>query len=419
MSGVMIKTGIYGLLRMLTYLGAPPAWWGWMLIGIGAASGILGVLFALAQHDLKRLLAYHSVENIGIIALGIGVGLLGVHYGSAPLAVLGFAGALLHVVNHALFKGLLFLGAGAVLHGTGTGEIDHLGGLQRRMPWTGACFLVGAAAISGLPPLNGFVSEFLIYLGAFLGVIAAAGTVGILVPGLVTIGALALIGGLAAACFTKAFGVVFLGEPRSDHAAGAHEPGPAMRWPMAILAAGCAAVGLFPALALRALTPALRLVTRQPETAVARALTDAATPLWMITAVATVLLAAALLLAAVRRKLLAGRPVEKTVTWDCGYARPTARMQYTASSYAQPLTDLFRLVLRTRVRLVAPTGLFPSRAMLVTETPDVFREVLFRPAFVGIRRALDRLRILQHGRIQLYVLYVVLTLVALMVWTLR
>ena len=419
MSGVMIKTGIYGLVRFLIVLGPPPVWWGWLLIGIGVTSGVLGVLLALAQHDLKRLLAYHSVENIGIITLGLGLGTLGVATGMPALAVLGFGGGLLHVVNHALFKGLLFLGAGAVLHGAGTGEIDHLGGLQRRMPWTGTCFLVGAAAISGLPPLNGFVSEFLIYLGAFLGVIAAAGTVGILVSGLVTIGALALIGGLAAACFTKAFGIVFLGEPRSHHAADAHEAGASMRWPMAILAAGCAVVGLFPAPALRALAPALRLVTRQPETAVAGALADAATPLWMITAVATVFLAAVLLLAAVRRKCLAGRPVEETVTWDCGYARPTARMQYTASSYAQPLTELFRLVLRTRVRLVAPTGLFPSRAMLVTETPDVFREAVFRPAFVGIRRALDRLRILQHGRIQLYVLYVVLTLVALMVWTLR
>jgi hydrogenase-4 component B len=152
MSGVMIKTGIYGLVRLLILLGPPPVWWGWLLIGIGVTSGVLGVLLALAQHDLKRLLAYHSVENIGIITLGLGLGTLGVASGMPALAVLGFGGGLLHVVNHALFKGLLFLGAGAVLHGAGTGEIDHLGGLQRRMPWTGACFLVGAAAISGLPP---------------------------------------------------------------------------------------------------------------------------------------------------------------------------------------------------------------------------------------------------------------------------
>ena len=217
MSGVMIKTGIYGLLRALTLLGAPPAWWGWLLVGIGLTSGVLGVLFALAQHDLKRLLAYHSVENIGIIALGLGVGLLGVSAATPALAVLGFAGALLHVVNHAVFKGLLFLGAGAVQHATGTREIDHLGGLLKRMPWTGATFLVGAAAISGLPPLNGFVSEFLIYLGAFHGGAALSGANA--VASLFVILALALIGGLALACFAKAFGIIFLGEPRSEHAA--------------------------------------------------------------------------------------------------------------------------------------------------------------------------------------------------------
>lgn len=419
MSGVMIKTGIYALVRTLLFLGPPQAWWGWLLIGIGVTSGVLGVLFALAQHDLKRLLAYHSVENIGIITLGLGLGTLGVASGLPALAVLGFGGGLLHVINHALFKGLLFLGAGAVLHGTGTREIDLLGGLQRRMPWTGTTFLIGAAAISGLPPLNGFVSEFLIYLGAFLGAIDASGATGVVVSGLVAIGALALIGGLAMACFTKAYGIVFLGEPRSDHAAHAHEAGPIMRWPMLILAAGCVVVGFFPLAAMRAMAPVLHVVARQPEASVEAALANAATPLWMITVVATIVLGVALLVTFVRRRLLAERAVEETGTWDCGYARPTARMQYSASSYAQPLTALFHLILRTRVRLAAPDGLFPRRAAFQTETPDVFGEVVFRPAFSGIARALDRLRVLQRGRIQIYVLYIVLTLVALMAWKLR
>ena len=224
MSGVMIKTGIYGLLRMLTLLGPPPAWWGWTLLAIGAVSGILGVLYALSQHDLKRLLAYHSVENVGIIALGLGVGLLGISYGNPAMAVLGFTGGLLHVVNHALFKGLLFLGAGSVLHATGT-EIDRLGGLLRRMPVTGATFLVGAAAISGLPPLNGFVGEFLIYLGAMAGLAGQARVVSAWpLMAVLVVGGLALIGGLAAACFTKAFGIVFLGEPRGAEAARATKP---------------------------------------------------------------------------------------------------------------------------------------------------------------------------------------------------
>jgi len=172
MSGVMIKTGIYGLLRALTFLGPPENWWGLLLIGVGLTSGILGVLFALAQHDLKRLLAYHSVENIGIIALGIGIGLIGLASNLSAMAVLGFAGALWHILNHALFKGLLFLGAGSVAHATATRDMERLGGLIKRMPWTALSFLVGAVAIAGLPPLNGFVSELLVYVGAYRGATA-------------------------------------------------------------------------------------------------------------------------------------------------------------------------------------------------------------------------------------------------------
>ena len=163
MSGAMIKVGIYGIVRLLTMLGTPAAWWGWLLIAIGASSGVLGVLFALAQHDLKRLLAYHSVENIGIILIGLGAGVLGLSTGTMPLAVLGFAAGLLHVLNHSIFKGLLFLGAGAVQHAARTLDLEELGGLLKHMPWTGASFLIGAAAIVGLPPFNGFVSEFLLF----------------------------------------------------------------------------------------------------------------------------------------------------------------------------------------------------------------------------------------------------------------
>ena len=246
MSGVMIKTGIYGLLRTLTFLGPMPAWWGWTLLATGVVSGILGVLFALAQHDLKRLLAYHSVENIGIIALGLGIGMLGVSYGIPAMAVLGFLGGLLHVFNHAIFKSLLFLGAGAVQQSTGLRDIEHLGGLLKRMPITGGAFLVGACTISGLPPLNGFVSELLIYLGALAGVAEgnrASGHSWALL-GVLVIGGLALIGGLAGACFTKAFGCVFLGEPRSAQAHDGREAGSTMRVAMLLLAGACIVIGL-------------------------------------------------------------------------------------------------------------------------------------------------------------------------------
>jgi hydrogenase-4 component B len=415
MSGVMIKMGIYGLLRTLTFLGPPPAWWGCVLIGVGLTSGVLGVLFALAQHDLKRLLAYHSVENIGIIALGLGVGLVGVSNGLPVLAVLGFGGGLLHVLNHAVFKGLLFLGAGAVLHATGTREIDHLGGLAKRMPWTAATFLVGAVAISGLPPLNGFISEFLIYLGAFNGVTQRAGVV---VPMLALIAGLALIGGLAAACFTKAFGVVFLGEPRSEHAAHAHEAGAAMRWPMVLLAAACALIGLCAPLVVRPLASVLPLVSGLAPGTIDEKLAGAADLLRFVIAGSVAFLVLVAGLAWLRRRLLTGRRMAETVTWDCGYAQPSARMQYTASSFAQPLTTLFAPLLRTRRKLAAPEGYFPRAASLATATPDAARVALYEPAFSGVGWVLARMRWLQQGRIQLYVLYIALTLLVLLVWKL-
>jgi formate hydrogenlyase subunit 3/multisubunit Na+/H+ antiporter MnhD subunit len=416
MSGVMIKTGIYGLVRTLTFLGPLPAWAGWLLVSVGVTSGVLGVLFALAQHDLKRLLAYHSVENIGIITLGLGLGLVGLRTGSTPLAVLGFAGALLHVLNHALFKGLLFLGAGAVLHSAKTRDMEELGGLLKRMPWTGSLFLIGAAAITGLPPLNGFVSEFLIYAGAF----TAAASLGseAAVPAVAAIGALALIGGLATACFAKAFGVVFLGEPRSDHAAHAHEQGLAMRGPMVLLAAACIVIGVLSPTLVGRLAPVVEQVTGPPGSAVHEAFAQATGLLGSITLGACALLALVGLLLAVRRAALAGKPVGAGPTWDCGYALPSPRMQYTASSFAQPLTDLFGPLLGTRRRFSAPQGIFPQAASFATETPDFYRERLYEPIFVAVQKGLSAFRWLQHGRVQLYVLHIAVALLALLVWKL-
>lgn len=413
MSGVMIKTGIYGLVRALTFLGPPPAWWGWTLVALGLVCGIGGVLFALAQHDLKRLLAYHSVENIGIITLGLGTGLLGLAKGVPAVAVLGFAGALLHVINHAVFKGLLFLGAGSVLHAAGTGDIDHLGGLIKRMPRTALAFLVGAAAIAGLPPLNGFVSEYLIFLASFRG--ATSPATGLAVPLMVGLAGLALISGLAAACFAKAFGIVFLGEPRSAHVEHAHDPGAPMRLAQGVLAGACVAIGLAAPLSVHAVLPAAGVAMGLPATDV---LGTHAPGLGGITTSFAALFALAAALAWLRRRLLAGRAVGETGTWDCGYAAPTARMQYTASSFAQPLTDLFQAVLRTRAALTPPQGLFPGAAACATHTPDVCREGLYRPLFEALGRGLVGLRRLQHGNLHLYILYIALTLLVLLAWKL-
>ncbi len=416
LSGIMIKTGIYGLLRVLTFLGTPPLWWGWALIGIGLSSGILGIVLALAQKDLKRLLAYSSVENIGIIALGLGTGLLGLSTRQDTVAVLGFAGAMLHVLNHALYKGLLFLGAGTVLHATRTAELDRLGGLMRRMPGAGLAFLVGAAAICGLPPGNGFLSKFLIFRGALEEEVANAG---LALPGLAVIGGLALVSGLAVACFTKAFGTVFLGQPRSKTAADAHPPGPGLTAPMLLLAAGCLVVSLaspwlMPVLA-RAISPN---IGRQAET-VESLLWEPTTSLFQILLVCGVLVILLIGLVVLRLRLLTGRPVTALETWSCGYALPTPRMQYTASSFSQPLTDVFQPAIGMTKQAPESADYFPRAAALVTDTPEPWRELLYRPLFAGFAWCFGRLRWLQHGRVQLYVLYVALTTLVLLVFFLR
>jgi hydrogenase-4 component B len=417
MSGAMIKTGIYGLLRILALLGEPPAWWGWTLIGIGVVSSVMGVLYALAQHDLKRLLAYSSVENIGIISLGLGVGVLGIAYNNPTMAALGFTGGILHVVNHAIFKSLLFLGAGAVLHATGRGELDRLGGLLKRMPTTGTTFLIGAAAISGLPPLNGFVSEFLIYLGAIAGLTGSSPPdSAMILTSIAVVGGLALIGGLAAACFTKAFGIVFLGEPRTVEASRSHEVGAAMRWPMIVLAGLCVAIGLMAPVWPMLLQSAVETVARSHNSADVAATSTG--PLTGIIFVSYVLLGLIVLLAQIRRRLLAGRRIERAVTWDCGYVAPTPRMQYTSSSFTRPLVILFRLFLRPCDEIHPPQGLFPKHAALHTHAPDVFRRCLYEPLFRAIAWAASKLRWLQEGRIQIYVLYIAITILMLLIWKL-
>lgn len=419
MSAVMIKTGIYGLLRILTFLGMPPTWWGWTLIGLGVVSGVIGVLTALAQHDLKRLLAYHSVENIGIICMGLGLGLLGISLGNPVLAVLGLAGGLLHVWNHALFKSLLFMGAGAVAHATGTRNVEELGGLLKKMPVTGTTFLIASAAICGLPPLNGFVSELLIYVSSFSGVAYARNMTPTALAGLVTITSLALIGGLAAACFAKAFGIVFLGEPRTPQAAQAHEITVSLRFPMISLALLCTAVGLFGAFVLRAMAPVLQcLLGENAWLDAGPQITSACGLLRNAAFAGTGLILLVAVLAITRRCLLAGRRVETTGTWDCGYAAPSARMQYTASSFAWPIITMFKRILCPSVHVSEPKDLFPSRADLETHTPDVFLRYGYRPLFLAVDWCSARLRWIQQGRNQFYVLYIALVLLILLAWKL-
>jgi hydrogenase-4 component B len=408
MSGVLIKTGIYGLVRVTGFCDAPPLGWGYTLIALGVLSAVLGVAFAIGQHDLKRLLAYHSVENIGIICLGLGVALIGRAGARPELVVLGLGGALLHVWNHGLFKALLFLSGGAVVHATGTREIDRLGGLMRRMPRTGAAFLVGAVAICGLPPLNGLVSELLVYLGLFG---AGSAGPGPWIAGAMAAPALALVAALALACFVKVFGALFLGEPRSAAGAAAHDPPPPMLVPMAILGAACLLVGLGAPLCAPALDAAARAWSG------GRALPPlaAAAPLGAVAATSAALLAAVAAAVALLARARARAAV--AVTWDCGYAAPAPRMQYTASSFAGGLVALFAWALRPQAHAPRIAVPFPRRARFESHLPDTVLDRALTPGFHLVARIFRWMRPIQHGSVHVYLLYILGALLALLLWS--
>jgi hydrogenase-4 component B len=410
MSGVILKIGIYGLVRILSFFTGIPVWWGVVIIVLGMISGIAGVLFALGQHDLKRLLAYHSIENIGIITMGIGTALIGAASGSPLLMQLGLAGALLHVLNHAIFKALLFLGAGSVIHAVATREIERMGGLLRPLPWTTASFMIGAVAICGLPPLNGFVSEFLIYLGFFNGTIAGSGA-GAIVTALAA-PALALIGGLAVACFVKVVGVVFLGTPRAPLPAPPHEAPRAMLVPMMILAGICLAIGVAP-LAVAPLLESAATVWL-PRTSGTLSLATTA-PLAWISLLAVALLATTLCGALWFHGRLKRTDVAATGTWGCGYLAPGSRMQYTASSFADMLVNLFSGILRPERHIPHITGAFPAEPRFESHVPEAVLERIYLPLLVRIHEQCLPIRKLQHGHLHLYILYTLVTLVVLIV----
>jgi hydrogenase-4 component B len=325
------------------------------------------------------------------------------------MMVLGMAGALLHVLNHATFKALLFLGAGSVIHASGTREIDLMGGVARRLPYTALLFGVGAVAICGLPPLNGFVSEFLVYLGFFRGIqgtgIAAAVTA-LAAP------ALAMVGGLAVACFVKVYGIVFLGVPRSDAHSGGHEAGWQMLLPMTLLALLCAVIGLAPGLFEGLLQRASLTALPSMLSAGGQPLAELV-PLPMLTIMAVILLVLLALLFLWYRHRLAAAPVGETVTWGCGYQRPLARMQYSASSFAQMLTGLFSFVLKPQIHKPDIVGIFPRRAGFHSHVPESVLELVYLPALNRLYERFVPIRKLQSGILQQYVLYYLITLIVL------
>lgn len=415
MSGVMIKTGLYGILRFVILLGPPAPWWGVTLAGIGLMTAVVGIALATYQRDIKRVLAYSSIENMGLIAIAFGVGLWGWASDLPAVAVLGMTAGLLHIWNHALMKGLMFLAAGSVLHATGERDMEKLGGLLKKMPWTGSAMIVGAVAIAALPPLNGFVSKWLIYLNLMN--ISLASKDGQSLVALLAVGLVALVGGLALVTFVRLTGIVLLGLPRSDAARHAHESSAWLVGPMLALVVLCLGMAVFPGAAIAGLSrpiseilgPAVRQSSPNIE-------------LWTrsLAFVGQINAGTLIAIGAVGFAVLViARTAIRSqgATWGCGYLQPTVRMQYTGRSFAEMIAEhVLPRFLRPHTRRRAPRGLFPVESDFASVCRDPFSEKIYFPFFRRWTERFSRLRILQQGVVHLYLIYIALTVVAALAW---
>jgi hydrogenase-4 component B len=419
LSGVMTKVAVYAFIRIVfDLLGEPAWWWSMVVLALAGITCVMGVLYALMQHDLKRLLAYHTVENIGIIFIGLGLALAFRSYGMALAAALAFTAALLHVFNHSLFKSLLFFGAGAVLSATGERDMEHLGGLIHPMPLTAFVFLVGCVAISALPPLNGFVSEWLTFQAILISPELPAWGLKFLVP---AVGALlALSAALAAACFVKAFGVTFLGRPRTEAAKHAHEADRFALAAMFILAALCLIAGTLPGFFIDALAP------------VAKALVGASmpvqrdVPLLSIVPIAEArssyngllvflfIVFSGTAAASVIHRFASDR-LRRGPAWDCGYPDPSPRTQYTASSFAQPIRRVFgTLVFRARETVEMPPPGSTAPARIAVHLTDIIWNTLYAPVADAVEAVAGRINQFQYLSIRRYLSFVFAALVGLL-----
>lgn len=410
MSGIMLKVGLYGILRTVSFFHELPVWFGWLVLLLGVVSAVTGIALASYQRDLKRLLACSSIENIGIICIGLGMALVGMQSGNQTLLVFGLVGAFMHILNHALFKPLLFLGSGVIIHASGTRQIDRMGGLSRILPRTAPLFLVGSLAICGLPPLNGFVGELFLYFGAFSdGLSAPLPLIAFIAP------VLALVGGLAVITFVKLYGAVFLGSARDSAARQGHEAPFAMVAPMALLAGLCLLAGVGAPLLLQLVEPVVI-----DYAAVSPALFTRLTgivPLPQIALMNGLLLGLMLVVWLVWRLLVQQTPVTSADTWGCGYLAPTPRIQYTGSSFADLAAGLFAGLVGARTTLTGLSGHFPAASRLALDGTERILDRMIIPCLHGADWCLAWLRRMQSGHLHLYILYVFATLFALMVWS--
>ena len=413
MSGIMIKMGIYGILRVLLFLNQFQPWWGILLVFCGSLTGILAVLFAIGQHDIKRLLAYSSVENIGIILLGLGIGITGRAYNYNTVSALGFAGALLHIVNHAFFKGLLFLGAGAIIRQTGTGEIDRLGGLIKKLPWTGTLFLTGSAAIAGLPFFNGFISELMIYISSVTGAVKSGGSIMPLISA-ITVISLAVIGGLASICFTKIFGTVFQGHSRKTDISNITEVPFLMKSGMLFLTSFIVFIGMASYLVIPFLENPVSLFAGDTAGVCLIKLENIFIRLSIILFSILFLI---IVLLGIKSGIYKKRAVKVNETWGCGYSFPADTMQYTASSYADPLIDKSRYMLSGKKEKKFDSEYFPGPDWsFKSEVNDWFLSRIFEGSGKMIDRIFSLLRWFQCGKAGVYVIYIAFAVIIMIVW---
>ncbi len=408
MSGVMIKTGIYGILRMLYLINTPSKLIAYSVLIISTVSALWGVLYAISQHDIKRLLAYHSLENIGIIGIGIGIGILGIVNSNPVMTIFGLTGGILHVLNHAIFKPLLFFAAGSIYNKTHTRNIEQLGGLIKNMPYTSAMFIIGSVAICGLPPLNGFISEFLIYAGIISGL--ATDNIAIFITLIVTLASLALIGTMAILCFTKVSGVMLLGNPRSKNAADvSSDTEKIMLIPMIILAILTGFIGFFPQYAVFPVLTTIFEISGVSIPAISSIIVILKTINILFFVFLVMLLCVSLL------RFVLNKSNRKHTTWGCGYNKSNNRMQYSASSYADLFISTLKPMFKRISHIKKPKDLFPKDAYFEVEIEDLEEAYIVKPLVKLDEKILSKFERIQNGNMQQYILFGLIFLVIVIV----
>lgn len=400
MSGIMIKTGIYGILRAIDFIITPTKFIAYFVLIVAIISALWGVLYAISQHDIKRLLAYHSLENIGIIGIGIGIGLLGLCYNNNIVALLGFSGGILHILNHSIFKMLLFFASGNIYLKTHIRDIEKMGGLIKKMPLTSALFLIGAVAICGLPPLNGFISEFLIYAGMVITL--PTHDLASFMAIIIALSALALIGTMAILCFTKAFGVMFLGEARSEEVRniqGREEKTTTI--PLIVMAILIFLIGLFPQhFIILVLSPSIELLKMSPDVAILNHTLE------FMRVISILFLGFVCLIGVLYVvKHILTKNTKTHNTWGCGYDRINERMQYGASSYADLFITTLKPLFKRIPHIKKPKEIFPKSAYYEMEIEDIEEAYVVKPLIKLDEKILSKFERIQDGNMQHYILF--------------